>query len=159
MKMFIVILFASASLASLLPTSRADAVKEVNMTNTFDIKSWDESPYLEFKSGTKHSRAKVVKEYSGELIGKGHLEYLMAYNDSGAAYFTGIEHFEGRLGDRKGTFSMVHEGTFSEGSVTSTFRILGGSQSGELVKLTGEGGYKTGHSMSVNFDFTHAFGD
>ena len=125
------------------------------MNNTFEIKSWDEAPYLELNNGVKYSRAKLVKEYTGQIVGVGQLEYLITYNESGSSFFTGIEHFEGTLNNLKGTFSMVHEGTFADGSVESKFRIIENSQTNELAKATGEGSYKTGHSMSVDFDFTN----
>jgi len=143
-------------IVSILSVGVIDAFGDREMKNTFEIESWDESPYLEFDTGAKYSRAKIVKSYSGEMIGKGQLEYLMAYNESGAAYFTGVEHFEGSVGNRLGSFTIVHQGTFSEGEVRSTFRVIEGSQSAELIDLTGEGSYKTGHSMLVSFEFTHS---
>jgi len=141
----------------ILSTAVLDTHGGLEMKNTFKIESWDESPYLEFDNGAKHSRAKLLKKYSGELKGTGQLVYLMAYNTSGAAYFTGIEHFEGHLNGKAGTLSITHEGTFSNGSVESTFRIIEGSQSAELIGLTGDGQYKTGHSMTVDFIFTYSY--
>ena len=129
----------------------------IRMKNTFEIQSWDESPYLEFDSGAKYSRAKLKKKYTGLLTGDGTLEYLMAYNQTGAAHFTGIEHFEGEVDGNEGTISIVHEGVFEAGVVNSTFRVIEGSQTAGLINLKGEGSFKTGHSMSVEFDFNHSF--
>lgn len=127
------------------------------MKNIFEIESWDESPYLEFDSGAKHSRAKLKKKYSGTLTGEGALEYLMAYNESGAAHFTGIEYFEGEVDGKAGAFSIVHDGIFEGGVVSSTFRIIEGSQTAALTQLNGEGRYEAGHSMLVEFDFNYSF--
>jgi len=126
------------------------------MKNSFEIQSWDEAPYLEFENGAKYSKAKLMKKYSGNFNGQGQLEYLMAYNESGAAYFTGIEHFDGTIGTKTGTMSIVHQGSFENGSVTSSFEIVNGSQTGELAGISGEGKYQTGHSMTVEFDFSYS---
>jgi len=128
------------------------------MSNTFEIHSWDEVPYLELDNGVKYSNAKLLKTYSGELQGKGQLEYLMSYNELGQAYFTGIEHFEGDIAGQVGSLSIAHEGTFIDGVVKSTFRIIDGSQRERLVGLTGEGAYTTGHSMTVDYDFSYSKG-
>jgi len=127
------------------------------MKNTFKITSWDEVPYLELHTSAKFSRAKVVKEYSGEICGEGQLEYLLAYNTSGSAYFTGIEHFTGTVNNRHGSVTIVHEGTFVKGSVKSSFRFLDGSQTEALIGLNGTGHYKTEHSTTVNYNLAHSF--
>lgn len=127
------------------------------MKNSFEIQSWDESPYLEFDSGAKYSRATLKKKYTGVLTGDATLEYLMAYNDSGAAHFTGIEHFDGKVDGKMGTFSIMHDGVFEAGVVRSSFRVIEGSQTDGLSGLKGEGSYEAGHSMLVDFDFSYLF--
>lgn len=135
------------------------AYGDIRMKNTFEIKSWDESPYLEFDSGAKYSRAKLQKEYLGVLSGEGQLEYLMAYNRSGNAFFTGIEHFDGMLNNKRGTFSIAHKGSFLGGAASSTFEIVQGSQTGDFSGLIGEGSFESGHSMLIDFDFSYSFLD
>lgn len=146
-------------LASLFTTfsEGAELSREQSMKNTFEIRSWDEAPYLEFESTAKYSRAKLDKRYAGALNGVGQLEYLMTYNQSGAAYFVGIEHFEGEIDGKTGTFSIAHSGSFEKSTVTSEFEVIEGSQTGKLVGLKGQGSYITGHSMIVDFEFDYAF--
>lgn len=127
---------------------------ETKMSNIFEIHSWDETPYMELENGVKYSNAKLLKTYSGKLEGKGQLTYLMSYNESGHAYFTGLEHFEGNIAGLTGHIAIAHEGTFIDGVVESNFKIVDGSQQGELVGITGEGSYTTGHSMQVNYEFS-----
>lgn len=141
----------------ILAQSPIDVYGSDQMTNTFKIESWNEVPYLEFSSGAKYSKASLIKKYTGDIVGQGRLEYLMTYNESGRAYFTGIEHLEGEVAGKAGAFSIVHEGTFVGGSVESTFRVVDGSQSGALIGLRGKGSFKAGHSMLVNFSFEHSF--
>ena len=147
------------TIASILVTfgDVAGLGREQSMKNTFEIESWDEVPYLEFENSTKYSRAKLSKRYAGAMNGNGQLEYLMAYNEKGAAHFVGIEHFEGEVDGKIGTLSVAHKGSFKKGVVTSTFEIIEGSQTGKLVSLNGQGSYTTGHSMIVDFEFDYAF--
>ena len=135
-------------------TGAITARGDTKLSNIFEIHSWDEAPYLELENGVKYSNAKLLKTYNGELQGKGQLTYLMSYNESGHAYFTGVEHFEGSVAGRKGQLSIAHEGTFVDGVVESRFRIIDGSQQQELVGLIGDGSYTTGHSMQVNYEFS-----
>ena len=152
MKIISLICLASALTLS---ANAAQLNREKTMKNTFEIKSWDETPYMELKDTSKYSRATLVKEYRGNMIGTGKLEYLMAYNESGTAHFVGIEHFEGSVDGKLGTFSISHEGSFKNGTVTSSFEIIEGSQTAQLSNIEGKGSYTTGHSMVVNFDFEY----
>jgi hypothetical protein len=128
------------------------------MTKTeFQIKSWDERPYFEGIDGIKLTRAAVIKTYTGEISGEGFLEYLMAYTPDGTADFTGIERVVGMAGNRTGSFLLFHTGTFQNGVATSSCRVIEGSATGELKGMTGSGGFSTGHSMTVAFDFDYQF--
>ena len=153
-----IIIIAIALIASLF-VNILNSYAENKMKNSFAIKSWDEALYLELDNGTKYSKVKLVKEYTGELKGIGHLEYLMAYNKAGDATFTGIEHFEGSIDGYVGSFATIHEGMFKEGTVEASFEIIKNSQNGELTQLTGTGNYKTGHSMTVDFHFNYSFAE
>ena len=146
-------LILSAIVAISLGNASAEH-RDNTMTNTYEIKSWDEEPYLELENSAKYSNAKLQKNYSGEFEGEGQLQYLMAYNESGAAYFTGIEHFKGQINGVKGYLSFAHKGSFKNGSVDSSFHIIEGSQSESFTKLLGEGNFSTGHSMTVEFEFS-----
>jgi len=138
----------------ILASSTITTNGEIKMSNTFEIHSWDEAPYLELDNGVKYSNAKLNKTYVGDLEGKGQLTYLMSYNAAGHAYFTGVEHFEGSIAGKVGQLSIAHEGQFADGIVESRFRIIEGSQQGELIGFSGEGGYTTGHSMKVDYEFS-----
>src|SRR5262249_45036628 len=70
----------------------------------FTIKSWDEKPYSEGAELPKLTRASVVKNFTGDIDGEGHVEYLMMYRSDGSAAFVGLERITGRIGDRSGSF-------------------------------------------------------
>ena len=122
------------------------------MKNRFDIISWDEKPYLELGDGVKYSKTSVAKTYHGRLEGNAQLEYLMVYYGDGQATFVGIEHFEGTFDGKKGAIAFEHKGIFKDGIAESEFITIVGSALNELVGLNLEGHYKTGHSMTVEFE-------
>ena len=126
---------------------------EVNMSNTFQITNWDEQSYLEFEDGVKYSKASIKKQYQGQLLGEGQLEYLMSYHNNGHATFVGMEHVTVVIDGKQGSFTLQHKGSFKEGIASSTFEILPESATGDLKGLTGRGSFSTGHSMTVEFDF------
>ena len=121
----------------------------------FEITLWDENPYIEGKDGIKLTKAAITKSYTGDISGNGRLEYLMAYKPDGSAYFVGIEHVEGKIGTKSGSFILSHEGNFKDGTASSNFRVIEGSATGELTKLTGEGNFSTGHARSIPIEFTY----
>lgn len=122
------------------------------MKNIFEINSWDEVPYLELDNGAKYSRATIKKQYQGDLIGSGQLEYTMVYHTNGSASFVGVEHFEGTYKGKQGSVAFEHRGTFLDGVAESQFHVFEGSGINGLTGLVGKGSYTTGHSMMVEFD-------
>ena len=51
-----------------------------NVANSrFTIKSWDETPYGEGQDLPKLTRATVTKTFTGDIVGEGHVDYLMMY--------------------------------------------------------------------------------
>ncbi|PCJ38665.1 MAG: hypothetical protein COA81_12520 [Alphaproteobacteria bacterium] len=128
------------------------------MTETkFKMDSWDEEVYFKADDNSKISKATVTKSYSGEIDGKGVLNYLMSYYADGSAYFVGIERVEGEVSGKTGTFIFSHEGTFKDGIATSEFQIVKGSATGNLIGLTGKGHFSSGHAMTVPIKFSHKF--
>jgi len=122
------------------------------MKNKFDITSWDEKPYLELADGVKYAKTHVSKNYHGRLEGSAHLEYLMVYYGDGQATFVGIEHFEGAFDGKEGGIALEHKGVFRNGIAESEFTTIVGSGLNDLIGLNLEGHYKTGHSMTVEFE-------
>jgi len=122
------------------------------MKNTFDIISWEEKPYLELNDGVKYSKISVAKTYHGRLEGNGQLEYLMVYYSDGQATFVGVEHFDGTFDGKKGSIAFEHKGIFKDGMAESEFITIVASALDGLVGLNLEGHYKTGHSMTIEFE-------
>ncbi len=106
---------------------------------TFEVKQWDEKPYLEGDNQSKLTRASVRKAFQGDFEGESTLEYLMAYPGDGTASFVGLEHMVGKLGGRTGSFILQHTGTDDGHTTTGAWHVVPGSGTGELKGLTGQG--------------------
>ncbi|HLZ08146.1 MAG TPA: DUF3224 domain-containing protein [Chloroflexota bacterium] len=104
----------------------------------FEIKSWKEKTYDEKAGRPKLTRASVKSAYTGDLVGKGTLEYLMSYHGDNASYVS-LERVVGRLGGHKGSFVLQGQGTFENNTAKSTVSVVPGSGTGDLANLTGKG--------------------
>jgi uncharacterized protein DUF3224 len=124
---------------------------------TFELKTWEETPYDPIDGAPKLTRARVTKVFHGDLEGEGTVEYLMLYREDGSASFVGLERVAGRLGGRTGSFVLQHSGTFEAGTAKTTWSVVPGSGTGALVGLRGQGGFASGHAQSyaitLDYDF------
>ena len=124
-----------------------------NATARFSITSWDEKPYNEGNDLPKLTRASVTKTFTGDIEGEGQVEYLMMYRSDGSASFVGLERIVGRIGSRSGTFVLQRIGAFENGQAKESYSVVGGSATGELVGLRGEGSSAVGHGLDHPFSF------
>src|SRR5262245_61145272 len=110
----------------------------------FTIKTWDEKPIGEGHL-PKVTRASVVKSYSGDIEGDGHVEYVMTYRSDGSATFVGLERIVGRLCGKSGSFVLQRTGVFESGQAKESYSVVAGSGTDELKGLRGEGMSALGH--------------
>ncbi|MXZ02563.1 MAG: DUF3224 domain-containing protein [Chloroflexi bacterium] len=122
---------------------------------TFKIVSWDERPFDEPESGPKLTHAHVQRSFDGELIGTGNLMYLMTHLDSGDATFLGYEKVVGSLGGRKGSFVLLHTGSYDGGKAKAQLEVVLGSGTEELTGLTGKGSFSAGHAEEHEMPFEY----
>jgi hypothetical protein len=122
-----------------------------NANARFAIKKWDEKPYSEGADLPKLTRASVMKTFTGDIEGEGHVEYLMMYRADGSATFVGLERIDGRIGDKTGSFVLQRTGAFEGGQATETYSVVPGSATGELRGLVGDGSSSVGHGMEHPF--------
>ena len=124
---------------------------------SFSIKNWNEKPFSEVEGGSKLTHAKVSLLYSGDITGEGVQEYLMVYDNDGAATFNGIERVTGSIGDRAGSFVLQHSGTFKDGNITQHTVVVEGSATGALEGLRGSTSLTAGHQQTFPFIFDYTF--
>jgi hypothetical protein len=125
---------------------------------TVSIQGWDEHPYAEVEGGGKLTRASVAQALSGGIEGEAAAEWLMCYRPDETADFVGLQRVTGRIGDREGSFVLVHSGgSFDGEAATAELTVVAGSGTGELEGLRGSGGFTAPHggtpSLTLDYDF------
>jgi hypothetical protein len=128
-----------------------------NVANArFALKSWDEKPYSEGQDIPKLTRAAVTKTFTGDIVGEGHVEYLMMYRSDGSATFVGLERVVGHVAGKAGSFVLQRTGTFADGVAKESYVVIPGSGTGELRSLRGEGasslGHQTEYPLTLNYE-------
>jgi hypothetical protein len=110
-----------------------------SLTTSFEIASWDESPFDEGDGLGKLTRASVGRKYSGDIEGESVTEWAMAYRLDQSATFVGIERIRGRIAGRDGSLVLQHVGEFRDGAARAALTVVTDSGSGELAGVSGEG--------------------
>ena len=129
-----------------------------NVANSrFAIKSWDEKPYSEGQGIPKLTRAAVTKTFTGDIVGEGHVEYLMMYRPDGSATFVGLERVVGHVGANAGSFVLQRAGVFENGMAKESYVVISGSGTGDLRGLRGEGTTSVGHGMEHPMTIEYEF--
>jgi hypothetical protein len=111
------------------------------LSATFELKGWDESPIEGDAESAKVTRATVSRTVTGGLAGSSVIEYLMAYGADGTAAFVGMERFAGSVDGRNGTVVLQHVGRFEGGEARGTLEIVRGSGTADLAGVAGTGDY------------------
>ncbi|MFI5506022.1 DUF3224 domain-containing protein [Mycobacterium sp. NPDC051804] len=117
---------------------------------TFEIGSWDETPFEDGDDETKLTEALVTKRYSGDIEGTSTTKWLMSYAPDKSAAYVGIEHITGTFGGRRGGLVLLHDGEFADGVATAVVRAVSGT--GELAGATGAGKFRADPAGSLQLD-------
>jgi hypothetical protein len=110
-----------------------------SLETSFEIASWDESPFDEGDGLGKLTRASVGRTYSGDIDGESVTEWAMAYRLDETATFVGIERIRGHIAGREGSLVLQHIGDFRDGAARAELTVVADSGSGELAGVSGEG--------------------
>ena len=121
-------------------------------TGQINVMSIESKPYDDATEFTI-SDVSVTEEFSGDLTGVGSVRLIMVNEPEGAAHFTGMERFLGKLGERSGSFILQNSGVLNGGVLESIWRVVPGSGAEELAGLRGEGGCNSnGYSLDYWFE-------
>ncbi len=124
------------------------------LRSTFQIDNWDENEILEADGGPKVTRALVSRSFAGDLKGEGHVEWLMGYDDSGAATFVGLERVVAELDGKKGSFVLQHVGTFDGKTADAELLVVPGTGADDLAGIRGEGSFQAGMGPEGDRNFS-----
>ncbi len=87
--------------------------------------------------GFSSGRMLISKKYSGELEGSGIGQMLSKRTESGIAVYCAIEEFVGKVKDKKGGFTLLHNGYMSSEKQELVINIVEGSGCDELKGIKG----------------------
>jgi hypothetical protein len=124
---------------------------------SFDVTSWEQTPYEVEGKGPQLFRAKVQKAFRGDLVGESTAELLMCVADpsdlgAGAGY-VGSERVIARLAGRDGTFVLQHWGISGGGGPQkSGGHVVPGSGTGELAGLSGQIEISADHTFTLDYE-------
>jgi hypothetical protein len=125
---------------------------KLRATGQINVLSIESKPY-DLTTEFTISDVSVTEEFSGDLAGVGSVRFIMVNEPEGAAHFTGMERFLGKLGERSGSFILQNSGVLKGGVLTSSWRVIRGSGAEELAGLRGEGGCDAnGYSLHYWFE-------
>jgi hypothetical protein len=117
---------------------------------TFEIASWDETPFEDGNEATKLTEALVVKRYDGDIKGTSTTKWLLAYAPDRSALYVGVEHITGTIGGRQGSLVVLHDGAFRDGVASADLRVAAGTD--ELVNAGGTGHFRADPAGSMTLD-------
>ncbi|ULE34842.1 DUF3224 domain-containing protein [Mycobacterium sp. IDR2000157661] len=117
---------------------------------TFQIGSWDETPFEDGDDSTRLTEALVNKRYEGDIKGTSTTKWLLAYAPDRSALFVGIEHITGAIGGHTGGLVLLHDGSYRDGVASADVRIASGT--GELADAAGGGKFRADPAGSITLD-------
>lgn len=83
-------------------------------------------------------RMTIDKTFSGDLQGISQGQMLSSGDPkTGSAGYVAVERFEGKLGDREGSFVLQHNATMHNGGQELTVIIVPGSGTGDFLGISG----------------------
>ncbi len=119
----------------------------------FKIVGWDETPYLEYDSGSKLTHAIIKQTYNGSVEGCSDVQYLMSYQNPASAVFVGHEMLSANISGKSGSLVLQHKGTFENGVAKSFFEIVPGSAKGSLKGMEGKGNFESTENGQAKYTF------
>src|SRR4051794_33243227 len=118
------------------------AVMTFQASGAFDIDAWEaEKPYDEL-GGNKLTRVHVRKTFHGDLVGTSTSELITVESAAGPVAYVGVEHVQGILHGREGTFVLQHSAGSEDGTADTQWLrwlIVPTSGTGELAGIRGLG--------------------
>lgn len=106
-------------------------------TGLFEVKM-SAAPLGDAAADATLGRMLLDKTYSGDLVGAGHGEMLMAGTVvKGSAGYVAIERVAGLLAGRSGSFVLQHSGTMNRGVPQLSVTVVPDSGTGQLTGLAG----------------------
>lgn len=129
-----------------------------SVKGSFELSSWNEDAYDE-RDGRRLTRASVSQRFTGDLVGDGSAEWLMAYQADGRARFVGFQVVEGEVAGHRGTLVLETAGEFDGGVARWEATVVPASCTGELADATGAGRFEAPHGSTAAYELEISLSD
>lgn len=113
---------------------------QIELTASFEITGWDETPFEPREGGAAMASATVRKQFSGRLEATSVAQLLTAGGEDGRGYVAS-ERVEGTLDGRRGSFVLQHGGVGDATEQHAFGHVVPGTGTGELAGLRGSAAY------------------
>jgi uncharacterized protein DUF3224 len=127
-------------------------------SGTFRVTSMDEDAYQSLEGGGKLTRARGDQDFSGDIKGQGHVEWLMCYREDGSARFVGHQLMRGSIGGRAGTFVIEASGDYNGSTSRGDWWVVPGSGTELLEGISGKGSFEAAKgplaTYQLNYELT-----
>ena len=127
----------------------------MNISGKFEAKLAPVDTHAQSANGNALGRMTLNKSYEGELSAESTGEMLSAMTGTeGSAGYVAIEHVEGTLAGKQGSFVLQHFGIMDRGADRLVLEVVPDSGTGELTGLSGTMSIDiTDGQHFYNFDF------
>ncbi len=117
---------------------------------TFTLDQFEQAePYYQ-EGGLACGQAEIKKTFKGEIEGHSQVRMLSTRNEQGAGYVA-LEVIEAQIGERKGSFALLHAGTMSGAEKWASWPVVPGSGQDGFQGMSGQG------TIEIDADGTHHF--
>ncbi|MFE0600536.1 DUF3224 domain-containing protein [Streptomyces sp. NPDC058892] len=129
----------------------------VETRGRFTFADWEETAVGAAEGAPRLAHARVTNSFTGGVEATGtSCDYTIAYTGESTGSYSGMELLSGRVDGREGRFVLEERGTFDADGTVCRFEVVPGSGTGDLVGLTGSGGFTCRHgASSVEYAFTY----
>lgn len=125
---------------------------------TVEVRPGEETAYHEAAGQARLTHANGTQRFRGAIEGEGTIEWLMCYLPDGTARYVGLQYIDGAIEGRHGTIVMEATGVHDDTGSEASWKVIRGSGTGELIGLTGSGGFQAEGGRTVKYHLDYLFG-
>lgn len=108
---------------------------------TFTVSIDGEDPLQTLEGDIRLTHASGTQQFSGDVVGDGSIDWLIAYRADESAHMVGLQRISGTVDGRAGAFVIAAVADHDGATSRATWTIVAGSGSGQLVGIGGRGSF------------------
>ncbi|MHB8190552.1 MAG: DUF3224 domain-containing protein [Ferrimicrobium sp.] len=126
---------------------------DMRVDGMFEVTSWTEEPVSGLEETVKVTTARIGQRFSDGIEADTVADMVMTYRPDGTAEFVGHHRVLGHVGERSGSFVLRAAGSFDGNEAVTTFEVIDGSGTGNLIGIRGSGSASAGHGGKGSYRF------